>query len=72
VSNLRKKPLLKNYRKRTVDTAVQSHRSQMVWSAVVAVAVATLALYQVFGKSLDDSAASTVTRLEVRAPATIR
>jgi hypothetical protein len=63
---------LKKYEKRTADATVQSHRSQMVWSAVVAVAVATLALYQVFGMSHEDSASSTVTRLEVRAPATIR
>jgi hypothetical protein len=67
-----RKAILKNYRKKNTDPAVKSHRSQMVWSAAVAVAVATLALYQVFGKSLDESAASTVTRLEVRAPATIR
>jgi hypothetical protein len=63
---------LKNYGKKTVDPTVQSHRSQMMWSGVVAVIVATLALYQVFGRGSDESSSSTVTRLEVRGPATIR
>jgi hypothetical protein len=59
-------------KRRSAERSTGSHRTQMIWSGFIAVLVAGLALYQVFGKTLDSANDSTVSRLETRAPATIR